>query len=85
MAKPQPTNGWRLGYDPVQRWLRIITTVVCLGLFVYLSTNPNRTVNDLPTLALALGSVLLLLGYEGIVRLPMLNKPEAPKPNEDEK
>lgn len=65
-------NGWRKGYDPFQRWLRILTSFVCLGVFVYLSVDPQRSVNDLPVVALALGAVLVLAGYEGLVRLPMI-------------
>ena len=65
-------NGWREGRDPVQRWLRILTAIVCLIVFVWLTVDPTRNVDDLPTIALALGAVLVLLGYEGVVRLPMI-------------
>jgi hypothetical protein len=71
--KPPPTNGWRKGYDPIQRWLRVLTTLVVLGVFVYLVVGDPRPDRDLPTLALALGAVLVLLGYEGVVRLPFLS------------
>lgn len=63
-------NGWRTGRDPVQRWLRILTAIVCLGVFAFLAVDPER--RDWPTLALALGAVLVLLGYEAVVRLPYL-------------
>lgn len=69
-------NGWRQGRDPVQRLLRILTVLVCLGTFVYLIVDPTRSVDDWPTIALALGAALVLLGYEGIVRLPFLGKPD---------
>ena len=65
-------NGWRQGFDPIQRWLRVLTTLVVLGVFVYLVVGDARPDRDLPTLALALGAVLMLLGYEGVVRLPFL-------------
>jgi hypothetical protein len=71
-------NGWREGRDPVQRLLRILTVLVCLGTFVYLIVDPSRSVDDWPTIALALGAALVLLGYEGIVRLPFLGKPDNP-------
>jgi peptidoglycan/LPS O-acetylase OafA/YrhL len=67
-------NGWRSGRDPIQRWLRVITTLVVLAVFVYLVVSDNAGTRDLPTLALALGAVLVLLGYEGVVRLPFLSK-----------
>lgn len=69
-------NGWREGRDPVQRLLRILTVLVCLGTFIYLIVDPSRSVDDWPTIALALGAALVLLGYEGIVRLPFLGKPD---------
>lgn len=75
---PEPTNGWREGRDPIQRLLRILTTLVCLGVFVYMIVEPGRSVDDWPTIALALGAALVLLGYEGIVRLPFLGKPDNP-------
>lgn len=71
MARPE--NGWRTGHDPIQRWLRVITTMVVLGVFVYLVVADQSGSRDLPTLALALGAVLMLLGYEGVVRLPFLS------------
>lgn len=69
------SNGWKSGYDPVQRWLRVLTTVVCLGVFVYLAVIRQRTgLDDLPVASLALGSVMLLLGYEGLTKLPFREK-----------
>jgi hypothetical protein len=82
MDEPKRTNGWREGRDPIQRLLRILTTLVCLGVFVYMVVDPGRSVDDWPTIALALGAVLVLLGYEGIVRLPFLGKPDNP-PGQD--
>ena len=65
-------NGWRQGRDPVQRYLRIITSIVVVGIFVYLAiTEEGR--DDILVMALALGAGLLLLGYEGVIRLPYLN------------
>lgn len=70
----KPTNGWRGGFDPIQRWLRVLTTLVTVGVFAALALDPNRDVNDLPILALDLGAALVLLGYEGIIRLPFLDR-----------
>lgn len=74
LAPKKDGNGWREGRDPIQRWLRILTSVCCLGVFVFLAVEPQR--RDWPTLALALGAVLVLLGYEAIVRLPYLGRPD---------
>lgn len=71
---PEPGNGWRDGRDPIQRWLRVVTTIVVLGVFVYLSVAPERGADGVVVIALALGAVLLLLGYEGVVRLPLIGK-----------
>lgn len=70
------TNGWREGHDPIQRWLRIVTTIVVLGVFVFLAVDPARraTGGDFPTLALVIGCVLVLLGYEGAIRLPFIGR-----------
>lgn len=70
------TNGWREGRDPIQRWLRIIASLVCLVVFAWLALDPSR--RDWPTLTIALGALLVLLGYEAIVRLPYLGRPDNP-------
>ncbi len=67
-------NGWRDGHDPAQRWLRIVSGVVMLAVFAALSLDPARGTDDVPTVALALGGLLILLGYEGIVRLPGISR-----------
>ena len=72
MANEPPTNGWRTGRDPVQRWLRVGATVVTLAVFTVIALDPSR--NDLPTLALALGATLVLLGYEAVVRVPGISR-----------
>ncbi|HSW42693.1 MAG TPA: hypothetical protein VLM76_09315 [Patescibacteria group bacterium] len=69
MSRP---NGWRGGHDPIQRWLRAVTAVACLVVFVWLAVDPAR--RDWPTLTIALGALLILLGYEAIVRLPWLGQ-----------
>lgn len=69
-------NGWRMGKDPIQRWLRIIASIVCLVVFAWLALDPSR--RDWPTLTIALGALLVLLGYEAIVRLPYLGRPDNP-------
>jgi len=72
-SKRQPTNGWKDGSDPIQRWLRVVTVVVVLGVFVYISIGDSRR-DDILVLALAIGSLLVLLGYEGAVRLPYIGR-----------
>jgi len=71
-----PDNGWRSGRDPIQRWLRIIASLVCLVVFAWLALDPSR--RDWPTLTIALGALLVLLGYEAIVRLPYLGRSDNP-------
>ena len=71
------SNGWRSGRDPVQRWLRVVTTLVCLGVFTYIAVG-RQTVDAVPTLALALGALLLLLGYESAIRIPGLTRDTPP-------
>ena len=73
----EPTNGWRTGRDPVQRWLRAVTVVVCLAVFAYLAAT-RQTVDVVPTLALALGALLLLLGYESAIRVPGISRDAPP-------
>lgn len=73
---PLPDNGWRSGRDPIQRWLRIIASVICLVVFAWLALDPSR--RDWPTLTISLGALLVLLGYEAIVRLPYLGRPDNP-------
>jgi hypothetical protein len=82
--RPVPDNGWRSGRDPIQRWLRIIASIVCLVVFAWLALDPSR--RDWPTLTIALGALLVLLGYEAIVRLPYLGRPEnqAARPREED-
>lgn len=75
-------NGWRGGRDPAQRVLRILAVVVFLGSFVYLVVDPNRHIDSVPVVALVLGCVLVLLGYEGIVRLPYIG--QRPDDKEDD-
>lgn len=67
------SNGWRSGRDPVQRWLRAVTSLTCLVVFTYLAAT-RQTVDVVPTLALALGALLLLLGYESAIRIPGLTR-----------
>lgn len=73
---PLPDNGWRSGRDPIQRWLRILASVICLVVFAWLALDPSR--RDWPTLTISLGALLVLLGYEAIVRLPYLGRSDNP-------
>lgn len=66
-------NGWRRGRDPVQRWLRAVTVIVLVGVFVYWSLGDDPA-DRIVIMALALGAVLVLLGYEGIIRLPYIGR-----------
>jgi len=76
-------NGWRAGKDPVQRVLRIVTSVVCLGVFAFLTVDPGRNIDDLPTIALVIGSLLVLLGYESIIRLPGIGRGPSRRDDDD--
>jgi hypothetical protein len=67
-------NGWRHGHDPVQRWLRIVSVIVMLVIAVYLTIAPSTGTDRLVIITLALGALLVLLGYESIVHLPGLSK-----------
>lgn len=69
------TNGWRSGGDPAQRILRIVSAIVVLAVFTYLSISTDRSIDDLGVITLAVGVLLVLLGYEGIVRLPWIGSP----------
>lgn len=71
-ARPRVTNGWRSGSDPAQRVLRIVSSVVVLGVFTFLAVRSDRGIDDLGVIALAVGTLLVLLGYEGLIRLPWI-------------
>jgi len=65
----KPSNGWRTGEDPVQRRLRAVAVVVFLAVVTYLAVDRSRSVVDtLGTIALLLGSIMTLLGYEQVAR-----------------
>ena len=66
----EPTNGWRSGRDPVRYRLRAVTVIVCLGVFVFLVVDRRPVTEALPMAMIAVASVLILLGYERIARLP---------------
>lgn len=68
-------NGWRTGRDPVQRRLRIITSLVMLTTFVVLTVvPPERGTEHLAFAGLTLAALLILLGYEGLIRLPVIGR-----------
>lgn len=72
---PDPNqNGWRSGTDPIQRLLRILTTIVFIAVFTYLSVSPALSIDRLPVIALTVAVVLVLLGYESIVRVPVIGR-----------
>lgn len=75
MGEREPSNGWRTGQDPVQRRLRIVAVVVFGAVVVYLSVDRSRSVTDtIATIALLLAAIMILLGYERIVRLPYIGR-----------
>lgn len=63
-------GGWDGGSDPVQRWLRIVSVLVFLGLTVYLLSDRAAGVNVIPAVGIVVGTLLILLGYERLIRLP---------------
>lgn len=66
-------NGWRTGRDPVLRWLRAATVVAFVAVFVIVSLDRERDgTSVLTVLSLAGGGALILLGYQGLTRLPMI-------------
>lgn len=70
-------NGWRQGRDPVVRWLRVVAAVVFLGVFVVLSVGigeGGHRLDALPIIGIAVGALMILLGYEGVIRLPMVGR-----------
>jgi hypothetical protein len=80
------TNGWRSGSDPVQRWLRVVTSIVFLAVVVMLATDADAIPNDdLPTLMLMLGSLFVLLGYEAVVRWIVSRLPKVRIVSDNEK
>jgi hypothetical protein len=68
-TKP-PTNGWRQGTSRVQQWLRIGTAIIFLGVATVIALDPLR--DDLPTILVFVGALLILLGYESIIRFPKI-------------
>lgn len=69
MGEREPSNGWRTGEDPVQRRLRAVAVVVFLAVVTYLALDRSRSVVDtLGTIALLVGSIMTLLGYEQVAR-----------------
>jgi threonine/homoserine/homoserine lactone efflux protein len=66
-------NGWREGRDPILRWLRAATVVAFVAVFVLVSLDRDRDGSAILTiLSIAGGAVLILLGYQGVVRLPYI-------------
>lgn len=78
-------NGWRHGRDPIQRWLRVVFSATCLGVFAWLAVAGERAYEDIVVIVIALGSGILLLGYEGIVRLPFIEIHRNTKRDDEDK
>jgi hypothetical protein len=66
--------GWQSGRDPVQRWLRIVSAAVFLGLSAYLLADGRGGATPLPAAGIAVGTLLILLGYERLIRLPGIGR-----------
>ena len=73
-APKRGRNGWREGYDPAQRLLRVAAAIAALIVFVALSVDPDRHVDDLGAIALAAGVLLVLMCYEGVIRVPLIGR-----------
>jgi hypothetical protein len=71
MAREQ-TNGWRTGRDPAQRWLRIFSTLAILATILLVVIRGNIPATDLTALVFIGTILVLLLGYEGLVHLPVI-------------
>jgi len=84
LTRGRSTNGWRSGRDPIQRWLRILTALTCLGVFVYLAVVGAGGADRVVVIALALGAVLVLLGYEGVLKLPIIGAESSSAPAEED-
>ena len=67
-------NSWQSGHDPVQRWLRVVSAVVFLGLSAYLVADGRSGATPLPAAGIAVGTLLILLGYERLIRLPGIGR-----------
>lgn len=68
-------NGWRSGSDPIIRWLRAGMVVALVAVAVVVSLDRDRDIGSaLPVLGLAVGAALILLGYAGVVRLPVIGR-----------
>jgi hypothetical protein len=68
------SDPWRGGTDPILRWLRAITVIVCLGVFAFLAVDRNSGADRLPALALAITCVLMLEGYARFSDLPLVGR-----------
>jgi hypothetical protein len=70
-----PSNGWRSGTDPILRWLRTGTVIAFVIVFVVVALDRDRdTAHVLAVLGIVVGSVLILLGYQSVVRLPVIGR-----------
>ena len=59
----------------MQRRLRVVAVLVFGAVVVYLSVDRSRSVTDtIATIALLLASIMILLGYERVVRLPYIGR-----------
>jgi hypothetical protein len=68
-------NGWRSGTDPLLRWLRSGTLVAFVFVFVFVALDRDRDPGAVMTiLALAGGAALILLGYQAVVKLPVIGR-----------
>jgi hypothetical protein len=76
-------NGWRSGTDPILRWLRAGTVIAFVVVVLVVALDRDRdTAHVLAVLGIVVGSVLILLGYQGVVRLPVIGRDDEEKEDE---
>ncbi len=74
-------NGWRAGTDPTQRWLRIVSTVVVLGIMVLIVVREQ----DPQLFLMAIGALLVLMGFAVSLKLPDIFKGDTDGRSDDDR
>jgi hypothetical protein len=61
---------WRSGVDPAVRILRIVVVLAFTGVAVIVALDPSRDTIEVGTISgIFVGAVMVLLGYEGFLKL----------------